>query len=142
MKKKNYVYRLMCSRVDYADLKTAVEDAYASIRDSALATERISSPYVLKVQGGYQVSVFNNYGSVYRRKIDVFEPCAKSRLVNKVKVHNVRANKTGKNPYDPDSDYFTLLQNEDESDDECDFNCDECDNAECEDRMIDEDEGE
>ena len=137
MKKKNYVYRLVCSGIDYADLKTAVQDAYQSIRNCSYESDRLSSPYVLKVNGGYQVSVFRHDGAVLRRKIDVFEPLAKSRFTNKVKVHNVRANKAGEFP-----DFCNRFPEDDEPDDECDFNCDECDNEECEDRMIDEDEGE
>ena len=136
MKKKTYVYRLVCSGIDYANLETAVQDAYASIRASTYERDRLSSPYVLKVNGGYQVSVFRNDGSVLRRKIDVFVPCAKNRLVNKVKLHNVRTNKAGEFPD------FAVRLLDDEPDDECDFNCDECDDDECEDRMIDENEGE
>lgn len=132
MKKKTYVYRLVCSGVDYANLETAVQDAYASIRACTLENNRLSSPYVLKVKGGYQVSVFRNDGSVLRRKIDVFAPIATAYRKNKVKTHNVRANKRGEFPC-PDDDLF---------DDECDFLCDECDNEECEDRLLDEDEGE
>ena len=113
MKKKNYVYRLICTGVDYADLKTAVQDAYANIRFNTCEKDRLSSPYVLKVRGGYQVSVFRNDGSVLRRKIDVFEPLAKSDLTNKVKVHNVRANKAGEFPDIPN--YF-LDDDEDELD--------------------------
>jgi hypothetical protein len=137
MKKKNYIYRLVCSGVDYANLETAVQDAYASIRANTHDTDRLSSPYVLKVKGGYQVSVFRNDGSVLRRKIDVFEPCAQNRITHKVKAHNVRANKRGEFPwlggYPSDDDLL---------DDECDFVCDECDNEECEDRIFDEEEGE
>ena len=129
MKKKNYIYRLVCSGIDYANLETAVQDAYASIRANTYEKERLSSPYVLKVEGGYQVSVFRNDGSVLRRKIDVFAPITTAHHKSKVKTHNVRTNKRGEFPY---GDLF---------DDECDFDCDECNNEECEDRMIDEDEG-
>jgi hypothetical protein len=137
MKKKTYVYRLVCSGVDYANLETAVQDAYANIRANTYDTDRLSSPYVLKVSGGYQVSVFRNDGSVLRRKIDVFAPIATTTNKSKVKAHNVRANKSGEFPnFSADFPY------DDEPDDECDFNCDECANEECEDRLLDEDEGE
>lgn len=131
MKKKNYVYRLVCSGIDYANLETAVQVAYANIRVNTCEKDRLSSPYVLKVKGGYQVSVFRNDGSVLRRKIDVFAPIAAAPLNSKVKMHNVRANKRGEFPN------FDLF------DDECDFDCDNCPNEECEDRAIeDENEGE
>lgn len=137
MKKKTYVYRLVCSGVDYANLETAVQDAYANIRTNTYEKERLSSPYVLKVQGGYQVSVFRNDGTVLRRKIDVFAPITSAYHKNKVKTHNVRTNKRGEFP-----NFEDRFPDDDPFDDECDFNCDECDNEECEDRMIDEDEGE
>ena len=137
MKKKTYVYRLVCSGVDYADLETAVQDAYATIRANTCETDQLSSPDVLKVKGGYQVSVFRNDGSVLRRKIDVFTPITTAYHKSKVKVHNVRANKKGEFP-----DFENHFPDDDPADDECDFLCDECDNEECEDRLLDEDEGE
>ena len=137
MKKKHYIYRLVCTGVDYANLESAVKDAYAHIKHTTPTQFRISSPYVLKVEGGYQVSVFRENGNLLRRKIDVFEPFATAQNSPKVKVHNVRANKAG------ETDYPTWWEDEeDEADDECDFNCDECDNEDCEDRLLDEDEGE
>lgn len=137
MKKKNYVYRLVCSGVDYANLEAAVHDAYASIRANTYEKDRLSSPYVLKVNGGYQVSVFRNDGSVLRRKIDVFAPMATAHLKSKVKTHNVRANKKGEFP-----NFEDRLLDDDLFDDECDFDCDNCPYEECEDRAIeDENEG-
>lgn len=137
MKKKNYVYRLVCSGIDYANLEAAVQDAYGSIRANTEEKNRLSSPYVLKVKGGYQVSVFRDDGSVLRRKIDVFAPITTAYHKNKVKTHNVRANKRGEFP-----NFEDCFSDDDLYDDVCDFLCDECDNEECEDRMIDEDEGE
>lgn len=139
MKKKHYIYRLVCTGVDYANLESAVKDAYAHIKRNAYQDERISSPYVLKVDGGYQVSVFRNDGNVLRRKIDVFEPFATAQNAPKVKTHNVRANKAGESNL-PTRLWY--LDDEDETDDECDFNCDECNDENCEDRLLDEDEGE
>lgn len=138
MKKKYYIYRLLCTNVDYANLESAVKDAYAHIKRMTFKDERISSPYVLKVDGGYQVSVFRENGNLLRRKIDVFTPFAVAENSPKVKVHNVRANKAGESPRP--SRWW--LDDEDEADDECDFNCDECDDEDCEDRLLDEDEGE
>lgn len=135
MKKKNYVYRLGVTQRDYATLEAAVQDAYADIRQNVMKKDRISSPYVVKKDGGYKVVAFRNDGHVLQRSIDVYVPAAQPQNKAKVKIHNVRTNKAGQ--WESSNWWW-----DDEADDECDFDCDNCPDEECEDRAIeDENEG-
>lgn len=135
MKKKNYVYRLGVTQRDYATLEAAVQDAYADIRQATMKKDHISSPYVVKKEGGYKVVAFRNDGGMLQRSIDVYVPSAQPQNKTKVKMHNVRTNKAGKWE---ESHWWW----DDETDDECDFDCDNCPDEECEDRAIeDENEG-
>lgn len=136
MKKKNYVYRLGVTQKDYATLEAAVQDAYADIRKNVVKKDYISSPYVVKKDGGYKVVAFRNDGRVLQRTIDVYTPYAQPQNKAKIKIHNVRTNKAGE--WEESHSWW-----DDETDDECNFDCDNCSDEECEDRAIeDENEGE
>lgn len=122
MKKKTYLYKPECSDVVYSNLKAAVIDAYARMREEV--KEKISSPYVIKEEGGYSVMVFiRGNAGMYRAHIDVFTPKAThSSTIKHIKIHNIRTDKDG-------------------WDNDCDYCCDECPNTDCEDRWLyDEDE--
>ena len=71
--KKNYIYRLMMTGKDYADLASLAEDLMQSIAD-CYPTQRTSKPHFYKIKGGYQAVVVLYDGTIIRRRIDVFKP--------------------------------------------------------------------
>lgn len=124
MKKKTYLYRPETSATIYSNLKSAVVDAYDDMR--AIHGGKVSSPYLVKEQGGYGVLMFTNEDHIpYRTHIDVFTARDKQLSdIKNIKIHKIRIDKDGG-----------------EYDNECDYCCDECDNVDCEDRWLcDEDE--
>jgi hypothetical protein len=71
--KKNYIYRLMMTGKDYADLASLAEDLMQDIADY-YPTQRTSKPHFYKIKGGYQAVVVLYDGTIIRRRIDVFKP--------------------------------------------------------------------
>lgn len=74
MKRKNYVYKLNSSNEIFVDLSSACQMAYNEIAYSLSKYRTLSQPIVTKIGGGYQVTVIDDRGRAYRRKVDVFVP--------------------------------------------------------------------
>ena len=74
MKKQKYLYKVNKLNWVCTTLASACDAAFDDIQWSTRYT--LSQPVVTKIPGGYQVTVIDNYGSIYKRTIDVFEPDA------------------------------------------------------------------
>ena len=74
MKKQEYLYKVNRTGWICGTLESACDAAFDDIRYTAYNTSTLSQPVVTKIPGGYQVTVINDYGQVYKRTIDVFEP--------------------------------------------------------------------
>ena len=83
---KKYVYKVSCNGFVANDLDTAVDNI---IKNTLPSLSRVTAPIVSKVYGGYQVSIIDYYGNLYKRHIDVFEPASKAVKHYKVdECHN------------------------------------------------------
>lgn len=74
MKKQKYLYKVNRTGWVYGTLESACDAAFDDIQYTACETCTLSQPVITKIPGGYQVTVINDYGQVYKRTIDVFEP--------------------------------------------------------------------
>jgi len=72
--KSNYVYKVCTNNFIFANLESAVSEAYSSIMVMLTQDIKTTAPIVTKINGGYMVTVIANTGKVYTRQIDVFKP--------------------------------------------------------------------
>lgn len=74
MKKQKYLYKV--NRIGWicGTLESACDVAFDDIQYTECHTRTLSQPVVTKIPGGYQVTIINDLGQVYKRTIDVFEP--------------------------------------------------------------------
>ena len=95
--KKNYVYKVNATGQVFNDLQSAVNDAALSLYQSHKYNHRISDPVAVKRNGGYTVYVFDLYGRVYKREIDVFVPATFTKKGKQIKIDGL--NSSGETKY-------------------------------------------
>lgn len=76
MKKQKYLYKVNKIGWVCTTLASACDAAFDDIQYTTPHTRTLSQPVVTKIHGGYQLMVVDDWGQVYKRTIDVFEPDA------------------------------------------------------------------